>query len=126
MGRLTKLPALAQGMVDWGPLLEAIQRKLGSHLNLGLAICQVICGVLVDAGLIPKLERLEAAITPRIRAIVTLSPYNPSGVEIPQPRPKDLMAARKPPSHFAWFFITRGMYRRPGRAFYSVSAALQR
>ena len=38
----------------------------------------------VDAGLIPDLERLEAAITPRTRAIVTVSPNNPSGVVIPQ------------------------------------------
>ena len=38
----------------------------------------------VDAGLIPEVERLEAAITPRTRAIVTVSPNNPSGVVIPQ------------------------------------------
>ena len=38
----------------------------------------------VDAGLIPDLGRLEAAITPRTRAIVTVSPNNPSGVVIPQ------------------------------------------
>jgi aspartate/methionine/tyrosine aminotransferase len=38
----------------------------------------------VDAGLIPDLELLEAAITPRTRAIVTVSPNNPSGVVIPQ------------------------------------------
>ena len=38
----------------------------------------------VAAGLIPDLERLEAAITSRTRAIVTVSPNNPSGVVIPQ------------------------------------------
>jgi len=38
----------------------------------------------VDAGLVPDLERLGAAITPRTRAIVTVSPNNPSGVVIPQ------------------------------------------
>ena len=112
------------------PLLEAIQRHLGTHHHLDLegselwvtagsnmafsAMAQVICGagaadaaevilplpyyfnhvmaiqlagglpVPVDAGLIPDLERLEAAITPRTRAIVTVSPNNPSGVVIPQ------------------------------------------
>ena len=39
----------------------------------------------VQAGLIPDPERLAAAITPRTRAIVTVSPNNPSGVVIPAP-----------------------------------------
>ena len=39
----------------------------------------------VDAGLVPDPERLGAAITPRTRAIVTVSPNNPSGVVMPQP-----------------------------------------
>jgi aspartate/methionine/tyrosine aminotransferase len=39
----------------------------------------------VDAGLVPDPERLAAAITPRTRAIVTVSPNNPSGVVIPGP-----------------------------------------
>lgn len=38
----------------------------------------------VQAGLIPDPERLEAAITPRSRAIVTISPNNPSGAVIPR------------------------------------------
>jgi aspartate/methionine/tyrosine aminotransferase len=37
----------------------------------------------VNAGLIPDPERLAAAITPRTRAIVTVSPNNPSGAVIP-------------------------------------------
>jgi aspartate/methionine/tyrosine aminotransferase len=37
----------------------------------------------VQAGLIPDPERLAAAITPRTRAIVTVSPNNPSGAVIP-------------------------------------------
>ena len=41
--------------------------------------------VLVDAGLVPDPERLAAAITPRTRAIVTVSPNNPSGVVMPRP-----------------------------------------
>jgi aspartate/methionine/tyrosine aminotransferase len=39
----------------------------------------------VAAGLVPDPERLAAAITPRTRAIVTVSPGNPSGVVMPQP-----------------------------------------
>ena len=38
----------------------------------------------VQAGLIPDPERLAAAITPRTRGIVTVSPNNPSGAVIPQ------------------------------------------
>ncbi|SBO41847.1 aminotransferase class I/II-fold pyridoxal phosphate-dependent enzyme [Cyanobium sp. NIES-981] len=38
----------------------------------------------VDAGLIPDPDRLAAAITPRTRAIVTVSPNNPSGVVMPR------------------------------------------
>ena len=37
----------------------------------------------VQAGLIPDPEQLAAAITPRTRAIVTVSPNNPSGAVIP-------------------------------------------
>jgi aspartate/methionine/tyrosine aminotransferase len=40
----------------------------------------------VDAGLIPDPERLAAAITPRSRAIVTISPNNPSGAVLPPDR----------------------------------------
>lgn len=42
--------------------------------------------VLPDAGLIPDPELLAAAISPRSRAIVTISPNNPSGVVIPPER----------------------------------------
>ncbi len=42
--------------------------------------------VLPDAGLIPDPQILAAAITPRTRAIVTVSPNNPSGVVIPPER----------------------------------------
>ncbi len=42
--------------------------------------------VLPDAGLIPDPDQLAAAISPRTRAIVTVSPNNPSGVVIPPER----------------------------------------
>ena len=40
--------------------------------------------VVVDAGLVPDVERLAGAITARTRAIVTISPNNPSGVVMPR------------------------------------------
>jgi len=40
--------------------------------------------VAVEAGVIPDPERLAAAITPRSRAIVTVSPNNPSGAVFPR------------------------------------------
>jgi aspartate/methionine/tyrosine aminotransferase len=40
----------------------------------------------VEAGPLPDPEVLAAAITPRSRAIVTISPNNPSGVVIPEAR----------------------------------------
>lgn len=42
--------------------------------------------VLPDAGLFPDPDQLAAAISPRTRAIVTVSPNNPSGVVIPPER----------------------------------------
>jgi len=38
----------------------------------------------VDAGVIPDPEQIAAAITPRTRAVVTVSPNNPSGVVFPR------------------------------------------
>ena len=40
--------------------------------------------VAVPAGVVPDPERLAAAITPRTRAIVTISPNNPSGAVFPR------------------------------------------
>ena len=45
--------------------------------------------VAVEAGVVPDPERLAAAITPRTRAIVTISPNNPSGAVFPP----DVLAA---------------------------------
>lgn len=54
------------------------------YFNHVMAV-QIAGGVPVplDAGLIPDPQVLAAAITPRSRAIVTVSPNNPSGVVIP-------------------------------------------
>ena len=41
--------------------------------------------VAVDAGVIPDPDRLEQAISARTRAIVTVSPNNPSGAIVPRP-----------------------------------------
>ena len=41
--------------------------------------------VAVDAGVIPDPDRLEQAISTRTRAIVTVSPNNPSGAIVPRP-----------------------------------------
>ena len=42
--------------------------------------------IAVAAGVVPDPEQLVAAITPRTRAIVTISPNNPSGAVIPRDR----------------------------------------
>jgi aspartate/methionine/tyrosine aminotransferase len=55
------------------------------YFNHAMAI-RLAGGVLVavEAGVIPDPERLAAAITPRSRAIVTVSPNNPSGAVFPR------------------------------------------
>jgi aspartate/methionine/tyrosine aminotransferase len=45
--------------------------------------------IAVETGVVPDPERLAAAITPRTRAIVTISPNNPSGAVFP----RDVLAA---------------------------------
>lgn len=56
------------------------------YFNHAMAI-QLAGGVpvAVEAGVVPDPERLAAAITPRTRAIVTVSPNNPSGAVLPRP-----------------------------------------
>jgi aspartate/methionine/tyrosine aminotransferase len=73
--------ALAQVILDPG---DEVILPLPWYFNHVMAV-QLAAGVPVGvpAGLVPDPERLAAAITPRTRAIVTVSPANPSGVVIP-------------------------------------------
>ncbi|MEI6030809.1 MAG: aminotransferase class I/II-fold pyridoxal phosphate-dependent enzyme [Synechococcaceae cyanobacterium ELA739] len=73
--------ALAQVICDPG---DEVILPAPYYFNHVMAV-QLAGGVPVTpaAGLIPDPDRLAAAITPRTRAIVTISPNNPSGVVIP-------------------------------------------
>ena len=73
--------AIAQVLLDPG---DEVILPLPWYFNHVMAI-QLAAGVPVpvDAGLVPDPQRLKAAITARTRAIVTVSPSNPSGVVIP-------------------------------------------
>jgi len=73
--------AIAQVLCDPGsevilPLPYYFNHVMAVQLAGGVAVA-------VDAGPIPDPERLAAAITARTRAIVTVSPNNPSGVVLP-------------------------------------------
>jgi aspartate/methionine/tyrosine aminotransferase len=74
--------ALAQVICDPG---SEVILPLPAYFNHAMAV-QLAGGVPVgvEAGPIPDPEVLAAAITPRSRAIVTVSPNNPSGVVIPE------------------------------------------
>lgn len=74
--------ALAQVICDPG---SEVILPLPAYFNHVMAV-QLAGGVPVgvDAGPLPDPEVLAAAITPRSRAIVTISPNNPSGVVIPE------------------------------------------
>ena len=74
--------AIVQVITDPG---DEVILPLPYYFNHVMAV-QLAGGVAVavDGGLIPDPERLAAAITPRTRAIVTISPNNPSGVVIPR------------------------------------------
>ncbi len=75
--------AVAQVLCDPG---DEVILPLPWYFNHAMAV-QLAGGVPVpvEAGLVPDPERLAAAITPRTRAIVTISPNNPSGVVTPPP-----------------------------------------
>ncbi len=79
--------AMAQVLCE-GPPAEPSELilPLPYYFNHVMAI-QLAGGVPVpvDAGVVPDPQRLAAAITPRTRAIVTVSPNNPSGVVMPRP-----------------------------------------
>ncbi len=73
--------AIAQVLCDPG---DEVLLPLPFYFNHAMAI-RLAGGlpVPVAAGLVPDPERLAAAITPRTRAIVTISPSNPSGLVTP-------------------------------------------
>ena len=75
--------AVAQVLCDPG---DECLLPVPYYFNHAMAI-QLAGGVpvAVEAGVIPDPERLAAAITPRTRAIVTVSPNNPSGAVLPRP-----------------------------------------
>lgn len=74
--------AVVQVLCDPG---DELILPLPYYFNHAMAI-QLAGGVpvAVQAGVVPDPERLAAAITPRTRAIVTVSPNNPSGAVLPQ------------------------------------------
>ena len=78
--------AMAQVLCE-GPPAEPSEviLPLPFYFNHVMAI-QLAGGVpvVVDAGLVPDPDQLAAAITPRTRAIVTVSPNNPSGMVMPR------------------------------------------
>ena len=79
--------ALAMVLCD-GPASEPAELILPVPWYFNHVMAVQLAGgraVPVDAGLIPDPQRLAAAITPRTRAIVTVSPNNPSGVVFPRP-----------------------------------------
>ena len=73
--------AVVQALLDPG---DEVILPLPWYFNHAMAV-QLAGGVPVGvaAGLSPDPDRLAAAITPRTRALVTVSPGNPSGVVIP-------------------------------------------
>ncbi len=73
--------AIAQVLCDPG---DEVLLPLPFYFNHAMAI-RLAGGVPVPvaAGLVPDPDRLAAAITPRSRAIVTISPNNPSGLVTP-------------------------------------------
>ena len=74
--------AIAQVLLDPG---DELILPVPYYFNHAMAI-RLAGGtpVAVDAGVVPDPEQLAAAITPRTRGIVTISPNNPSGAVFPR------------------------------------------
>jgi aspartate/methionine/tyrosine aminotransferase len=53
------------------------------EMAIALASCRAVC-VPTDENYLPRIDAIEAAVTPRTRAIVTVSPNNPAGVVYPK------------------------------------------
>ena len=97
--------AIAQAICDPG---SEVILPLPYYFNHVMAV-QLAGGVAVPvvAGPIPDPERLAAAITPRTRAIVTVSPNNPSGVMAP---PEVLLAINRLCAEHGLFHISDEAY----------------
>lgn len=68
------------GICDPGDEVILLTPYYFNHeMAIALAGCRAVC-VPTDGNYHPRLEAMEAAITPRTRAIVTVSPNNPTGV----------------------------------------------
>ena len=113
--------AIAQVILDPG---DEVILPVPWYFNHWMAI-QLAGGVpvAVEAGWIPDPARLEAAITARTRAIVTVSPGNPSGVVVPEPVLSAInrLCARRGLFHisdeaYAAFVHSGAPHRSPGRA----------
>ena len=112
---------IAQVLCDPG---DEVLLPLPFYFNHAMAV-QLAGGVPVpvDAGLIPDPDRFAAAITPRTRAIVTISPNNPSGRVTP---PDVLAAINRLCAHHGLLHVSDEAYadfvhgavphRSPGRA----------
>ena len=68
------------GICDPGDEVILLTPYYFNHeMAIALAACRAVC-VPTDGSYRPRLEAIEAAVTPQTRAVVTVSPNNPAGV----------------------------------------------
>ncbi len=68
------------GICDPGDEIILLTPYYFNHeMAIALAGCRAVC-VATDGNYVPRLDAIDAAVTPRTRAIVTVSPNNPAGV----------------------------------------------